>query len=60
MVQLLRIVITDRDVSGLADEFGVDPDLAMDRAHRWLDAIGETASALVNEQLASVVQHDSP
>jgi hypothetical protein len=60
MVELLRIVITDRDVQGLAEELGVDSELAMDRAHRWVKAIGETASTLINQQLASVVEHDNP
>jgi hypothetical protein len=60
MVELLRIVITDRDVHGLAQELGVDPDVAMDRAQAWLTAIGETASSLINQQLASVVEHDTP
>jgi hypothetical protein len=60
MVELLRIVITDRDVQGLAEELGVGPELAMDRAQGWLKAIGETASTLINQQLASVVEHDNP
>jgi 4-diphosphocytidyl-2C-methyl-D-erythritol kinase len=60
MVELLRIVITDRDVHDLADELGIDPDVAVDRAQAWLEAIGETASALINQQLASVVAHDTP
>jgi hypothetical protein len=60
MVELLRIVITDGDVDDLTEELGVDPDLAMDRAQAWLKAIGETASTLINQQLASVIQHDTP
>jgi hypothetical protein len=60
MVELLRIVITDSDVLDLAEELGIDPDVAMDRAQAWLKAIGETASTLINEQLASVVERDQP
>jgi hypothetical protein len=60
MVELLRIVMTDCDVSGLADEFGVDRTWRWTAPKRWCNAIGEAACALVNEQPASDVQHGNP
>jgi hypothetical protein len=56
----ITITITDEDVLDLAEDLGIDNDTALLRAASWGKYIEETAQSLVNEQLASVIEHDQP
>ncbi len=57
---LLRVTIHHSDVDALAEEHGIDHATAQARAGEWARHIEATATALVNEELAAVVQHDQP
>jgi hypothetical protein len=57
---VLQVTFNSADVDSMADDAGVDRQLAAARAHSWASAISDTLTALGNEQLASVVEHDTP
>lgn len=59
-MELIRLIYTDEDVRDMAEEYGIDPDVAMRRATEWADAILTTGGGLISEQLASVIQYDTP
>lgn len=58
--EIIRVVFYDDDIEGLAEELGVDLDVARQRAHSWAGPIANTLIELANEQLASVIEHDQP
>lgn len=57
---LIRIIYTAADVEGLAEAAGVDPEVAMTRAREWAKHITSTATELIGEQLANVVETGQP
>jgi hypothetical protein len=58
--EIIRIVFTYEDVDSMAEGLGVDIAVARERADSWADAIADTAMTHINEQLASVIEHDTP
>ena len=58
--ELFTIVFNENDVLDLADELEVDPETALDRAHSWATAIRDGMIERGNEQLASVIELDTP
>jgi hypothetical protein len=58
--KLIHITITDEDVRSIAEEAGIPDDVALARASAWSASIEDTASALINEQLVSVIESDQP
>ena len=48
------------DIEDIADETGVDPEVAVERALRWADAITDTINHLAFEQLRGAVESDQP
>lgn len=58
--QIIRIIFTDEDVRGMAEESGVEPDVALDRAREWGKHIADTAMGLCSEQLESCINTGTP
>jgi len=57
---VISIKYTTEDVRGFAEEAGIDLDTALDRAYDWADAITQTASGIISEQLYDVVRYNEP
>jgi len=58
--EIIKIVFTDDDVRSIAEEAGIDVDVALNRAEDWAKALTETATGGINEQLYSVIVNDQP
>lgn len=48
------------DVLGMAEEAGVEPAVALERARSWAKGITDTANGLIGEQLSDAVGRDQP
>lgn len=59
-VEVIRIIFTTEDVRGMAEEAGIDPDLALDRAFDWGRHIADTMTGYCAEQLESVIKTGQP
>lgn len=60
VVEVIRIVFTSEDVFSIAEDNGIDPDLALERAMDWGKHIAETMSNYCTEQLESVIRFNAP
>lgn len=59
-VEVISIIFTSEDVYSMAEDNGVDPDLAMERAMEWGRHIADTMTGYCAEQLESVILHNAP
>lgn len=57
---LISITFSDSDIESIADDTGTPIELARARAEGWAKHIQETATQLISEQLASVIEFDTP
>ena len=57
---LISLRFTSDDVASMAENADVPYDIALERADEWAKHVGETASTLINEQMASIVKHNTP
>lgn len=60
MNELIHIVFTYDDVESWAEELGIDIETARSRADDWAGAITNTAIDMINDQLASVIEYNTP
>lgn len=58
--ELIYIIFTTVDVEEIAEETGIDPVLALERAKSWASYIEDMATNLINDQLVSCIESDSP
>lgn len=66
--ELIHIIYTEEDVRGMVDDFNdrfagaaaLTYDVALKRAAEWAKHIQDTAAALCNEQLESVIAFGAP
>jgi hypothetical protein len=58
--ELIHIIFTIDDIEFMADEAGIDLELALERAEKWARYIEDAAVSLINDQLFSCVEYDSP
>lgn len=58
--ELIRVVFTTEDVKSLASELEVDEETAINRVLDWKKSLEENAVSSMNEQLASIIEHDQP
>lgn len=59
-VPVIEIVFTVEDVRAMAEDNGIDPDVAVDRASEWGRHIASTMAGYCSEQLESVVLTGQP
>lgn len=59
-IEVIRIIFTSEDVYSIAEDNGIDPDLAMERAQDWGKHIADTMSGYCTEQLESVILTGQP
>jgi hypothetical protein len=57
---VIVIRFTAADVRSIARDRGIALPVATERAMNWASAIADTATALINDQLASCIIHDQP
>ncbi|MEU1813366.1 hypothetical protein [Micromonospora aurantiaca (nom. illeg.)] len=57
---VIRIVFSAADVDALADDSNIPRELARQRIREWAKHIGNTATALVNEQMRDAIKHGTP
>lgn len=57
---LASITYRSSDALSIAEEHGVPAETALMRAEEWADAVADTASALLNEQMASAIRFNTP
>ena len=60
VVILTSITYRASDALSIAEEYGVPAETALARAGEWADAVADTASALLNEQMASAIRFNTP
>jgi hypothetical protein len=59
-VPIITILFTSEDVLSIAEETGIDPDLAMGRALEWGKHIEGTMSGYCTEQLTDAIRSGQP
>lgn len=57
--EIIHIVFTMEDVESLAEVLKVPIEVARSRAESWAKSIENSAVERINEQLASVIEHDT-
>jgi hypothetical protein len=58
--EIIHIIWTVEDVVDMAENLGVDSEVAVARARSWAKAITDNANQGIDEQLCNVVENDSP
>ena len=58
--ELIHIIFSEADVEYMAEDAGIDLDIALERARNWAKYVEETASTLINEQMFNIVADDQP
>ena len=59
-VEVIRIIFTTEDVRSMAEDAGIEPEIALDRVFGWAKYITDTMSGYCSEQLQSVIETDQP
>jgi len=58
--KIIEISFSELDVQAIAEESGIDLELAIDRAQSWAAAISDRAVELINEQLSNAIVGNFP
>lgn len=58
--EIIHIIFTTDDIESMAEEVGVEFDIALERAKAWSPFIEDTAVNLISDQLYNAVEFDSP
>lgn len=57
---IVELMYSPTDIEDLAEEAGIPPKVALERATRWGKQVEATAAKLCDEQLLSVIEGDLP
>lgn len=58
--EIIRIIFTEEDVKGMAEDLEIDEEVALERAWEWGKHIADTATGLCSEQLESCIKINTP
>lgn len=57
---IVKVNFTTEDVLEMAEQAGVDSEVALERARDWGESIQDTVMQIAGEQLASVIETNQP
>jgi len=60
LIEYIKIIVTSNDIDYIADEFGIDRELAGQRMEEWGRHIESTMSGYAMEQVTDVIRSGQP